>query len=98
MDDSTNDESQVQEMVTSIAHRGDPNVTNEDYTKGYWKGLDQWQCQHCPWSTLESEAAMIDHIKIMHRPKTKTIALPLVDARGQVITKEIVIIDEECEP
>lgn len=38
------------------------------YTVGWWKGLRQWRCKQCPWDTLESEAAMLEHIAVRHAP------------------------------
>lgn len=50
---------------TSAPQQGDEELP---YTVGWWKGFRQWRCKQCPWDTLESEAAMLEHIATVHAP------------------------------
>lgn len=62
------------------------------YTMGTWNGLDQWKCRYCRWDTLEGEAAVMAHYQGAHAPKpprTRVVALPLVDRFGNVIEREV---------
>lgn len=38
------------------------------FTNGTWAGRPQWRCAFCPWDTLESEAAMLEHYETVHKP------------------------------
>lgn len=62
------------------------------YRMGSWKGLPQWQCRFCQWDTVESAEVMLLHYATTHGPQAparKRVALPLVDARGNPIEREV---------
>jgi len=37
-------------------------IETEDYRLTKWKGLDNWQCKHCPFSTVGGIREMVAHL------------------------------------
>lgn len=57
-----------------------------DYSISQWNGLPNYECRHCPWSTLDS--ALIElHAYQQHRIRDaqRPIAIPLYDRFGNLI-------------
>lgn len=59
------------------------------YYAGEWRGLRRWQCQACPYDSLD-EATIVRHVTAVHRPapvaapQTMRVA-PIVDRYGNPI-------------
>jgi hypothetical protein len=37
-------------------------METDDYRLTEWKGLDNWQCKHCPYSTVNGLGEMLGHL------------------------------------
>ena len=46
------------------------------FTRKFFQGVPQWQCNYCPWDTLESEDVMIEHQFRRHREKIAPLPIP----------------------
>lgn len=57
------------------------------YTIGEWKGLPNYKCRHCPFSTLD-EAEIREHVLKRHapRPPQRRVVPELVDRFGNPVT------------
>ena len=53
---------------------------------GQWKGLPNYQCKECPWSTLHIDAAN-EHYKTFHAPGAVKVpvTVPILDRFGNRI-------------
>lgn len=73
---------------------------NEFYTMGKWKGLDQWRCSKCEYTTLRGEANLLDHYTkahIMAPPKAKPPIIQAYDRFGNPIDLAVKIEPNEGE-
>lgn len=78
---------QADQRIREEANQRESESAEElPYTVGWWKGFRQWRCKLCPWDTLESEAAMLEHIAAVHKPPPSPILI--ADKRGRVINRE----------
>lgn len=67
-------------------------VESPFYTLGKWGNYDRWQCNFCPWDTLEGEAALMAHYRAHHAPPPTPEpqdAQPVFDRFGNLITPAI---------
>ncbi len=58
-------ETEIEPEEAIIPEASNP-VVDQPYTLGSWNGLPQYQCNYCPWDTVESEAAILEHIQQCH--------------------------------
>jgi len=61
-----------------------------DFERGTWRGLDRFQCLHCPWDTTYPER-IIDHFLQRHKPKPPITERPaeatLYDGDGKLVER-----------
>lgn len=73
-------------------------MSEKGYRENRWNGLPHFECQKCPFDTLD-EAAMVAHVETHEPPKTRPIhpQVLAVDRFGNPIT-EIEVSDGQNEP
>lgn len=51
------------------------SLDNDDYYLTQWRGLDNWQCRHCPFATVNGLDEMLRHLQ-NHLPAKGQLELP----------------------
>lgn len=60
----------------------------KNWNKGTWKGKDNYECKHCPYSTLDREE-IVQHYNEKHAPAPKApepVKATIYDRFGNRIT------------
>jgi hypothetical protein len=65
----------------------EPEQGNGIYEMGMWGAFPQWKCLHCPWDTLDGEAAMLEHYARVHlvRAAEPARTIPVFDRWGNEV-------------
>ena len=62
-------------------------VPTADFTVGTWSGLPNWQCTRCPYSTVEGQSAIVEHILDRHGEEFQTVE-DRAQAAGLIVPKK----------
>lgn len=75
-----------------------PPPENPHYSVGAWKGMPNYLCAHCPWSTL-NEAEMVDHVASRHveHITIHRVDTGLITESGAKIVREEEVVSSEQE-
>lgn len=66
------------------------------YERGKWKGMDNYQCKLCPYSTVGGVENILTHLPVHFPAKPKSEIL-IADSGGKVLgsADEVLAADEE---
>ena len=67
----------------------------EHYELGEWHGMDNYQCLHCPFATIDGVMAILDHVQV-HADEIKEAPVGeviVLDSGGNILDSAVA--DEE---